>query len=171
VDPSIVVPGLTLIAVLAIMLVELRISQANERVLRRHGAVDVHDGVYGAMRWAYPGAFVAMAIEGMVRGGSSPPVMWAGLAVFLAAKALKAWAIASLGRRWTYRVLRLPDAPLVTHGPYALIRHPNYLGVIGELVGVAMLTGAGVSGPLATLVFAELVRRRIGAEERALGIR
>jgi isoprenylcysteine carboxyl methyltransferase (ICMT) family protein YpbQ len=45
------------------------------------------------------------------------------------------------------------------------------VGVIGELVGFAMLTGALVSGPLATIVFAELVRRRIVAEEKALGIR
>jgi methyltransferase len=171
VDASEVVPGLTLIAVLAIMLVELRISQANERILRQRGAVDVDDRVYGAMRWAYPAAFVVMAIEGTLRGALVIPVMWAGLVVFLAAKALKTWAIASLGHRWTYRVLVLPDAPLVTRGPYAFIRHPNYVGVIGELVGFAMLTGALVSGPLATIVFAELVRRRIVAEEKALGIR
>jgi methyltransferase len=112
-----------------------------------------------------------MAIEGTLRGALVIPVMWAGLVVFLAAKALKTWAIASLGHRWTYRVLVLPDAPLVTRGPYAFIRHPNYVGVIGELVGFAMLTGALVSGPLATIVFAELVRRRIVAEEKALGIR
>ena len=165
------VSGATLIAVLLIMLVELRISQANERTLRRDGAVDIADGVYGAMRWAYPGAFVAMAIEGMLWGAAPGPAMWVGLGVFVAAKALKAWAIASLGGRWTYRVLVLPGAPLVAGGPYAYVRHPNYVAVVGELVGVALLTGARVSGPVATIFFAELIRRRILAEERALGIR
>ena len=42
----------------------------------------------------------------------------------------------------------VPDASLVTRGPYQYLRHPNYLGVIGELVGVALLAGAPVARPL-----------------------
>jgi isoprenylcysteine carboxyl methyltransferase (ICMT) family protein YpbQ len=40
--------------------------------------------------------------------------------------------------------------------------------VIGELLGVALLTGAIVTGPLAVLGFGSLILRRIGVEERAL---
>jgi isoprenylcysteine carboxyl methyltransferase (ICMT) family protein YpbQ len=50
------------------------------------------------------------------------------------------------------------------------MRHPNYVGVIAELIGFALLVGARVTGPLAVLVFGELLRRRIQAEERALGL-
>jgi methyltransferase len=92
----------------------------------------------------------------------------AGAVVFVAAKALKYWAIASLGRRWSFRVLVLPGAPLVGHGPYAVFRHPNYVGVMGELVGMALLTGAPVSGLVSTVLFAGLLWRRIRVEERAL---
>jgi methyltransferase len=74
----------------------------------------------------------------------------------------------SLGRRWTFRVLVLPAAPLVTTGPYAFVRHPNYIAVVGELVGVALLTGARVTGPLVTILFALLMRARIRVEEDAL---
>jgi isoprenylcysteine carboxyl methyltransferase (ICMT) family protein YpbQ len=51
------------------------------------------------------------------------------------------------------------------------MRHPNYVGVIGELLGMAMMMGARLTGPLALLAFGELLRRRIAAEERALGLR
>ena len=74
----------------------------------------------------------------------------------------------SLGVRWTFRVLILPGAPLVTHGPYAIWRHPNYVAVVGEFLAMALMTGARVSGPLTTLFFGWLMWRRIQVEDRAL---
>jgi methyltransferase len=94
----------------------------------------------------------------------------AGAMLLVAAKAIKFWAIATLGRRWTYRVLVLPGAPLVASGPYRFVRHPNYVGVVGELIAMALLSGARITGPLAVLVFGWLLVRRIAAEERALGL-
>ena len=70
--------------------------------------------------------------------------------------------------RWTYKVLVLPGVPLVTGGPYRFVKHPNYVGVIGELIGMALMTGARVSGPLGLFFFSWLLIRRIQAEERAL---
>jgi len=67
-------------------------------------------------------------------------------------------------------VFVVPGAPLVRSGPYRWMRHPNYIGVIGELVGFALLVEARVTGPVAVLVFSELLRRRIRAEEQALGL-
>jgi methyltransferase len=78
------------------------------------------------------------------------------------------WAVASLGTRWTFRVLIVPGAPLVHHGPYAVLRHPNYVAVVGELAGMALLVGARVTGPLTTLLFSLLLWRRIQVENRAL---
>src|SRR5687767_4927087 len=165
-----IIPLVALAVVTAFMLGELVISRRNERTLFARGATTPPDPVYGTMRWAYPGAFLAMAVEAAVAGTPSAPVMAAGIAVFAVAKALKFWAIGTLGVRWTYRVLVVPGAPLVTAGPYRWIRHPNYVGVLGELIGVALVTGARFSGPLAILFFSWLLRRRIQAEERALGI-
>jgi len=156
--------------VLLSMLVELRISRRNEGVLLSRGAIQPPDPVYGTMRWAYPGAFVGMAAEGLWRGTPGVRLMIAGAIVLVAAKLLKAWAIHSLRGRWTYRVFVLPDAPLVTGGPYRWLRHPNYLAVVAELTGFAILVGARWSGPFGVLFFGELLRQRIRAEERALGL-
>ena len=76
--------------------------------------------------------------------------------------------MASLGTRWTFRVLIVPDAPLVSTGPYAVLRHPNYVAVVGELLSMALLVGAVVSGPIAVLLFGLLLRQRIRLEDRAL---
>jgi methyltransferase len=94
--------------------------------------------------------------------------MIAGAVVFAAAKALKWWAILSLGPFWTFRVIVVPGAPIVATGPYRWLRHPNYVGVLGELAGVAAFTGALVSGPVAIVAFAGLLIRRIAVEERML---
>lgn len=158
-----------LAAVLALMLGELRLSRRNERTLRDRGAVESPDPVYSTMRWAYPAVFVAMAIEGVLSQPVPPNVVPAGVAIFIIGKLVKAWAIVTLGERWTFKVLVLPGVPLVTGGPYQFVRHPNYVGVIGELIGMALITGARVSGPLGVVFFSWLLVRRIRAEERALG--
>lgn len=166
--PPPVVALLALLAVLAMMGVEALISRRHEHGLRRRGAIEPPGDVYATMQWAYPAAFVGMAVEGALFG---PGVGWttlAGVILLIASKALKFWAIAALGPRWTFRVLILPDEPLVASGPYAFARHPNYAAVVGELVGMAFLVGARVAGPAAVVLFGVLLYKRISFEDRAL---
>jgi methyltransferase len=92
----------------------------------------------------------------------------AGLTVFAAAKALKWWAILALGPAWTFRVIVVRGAAQVAGGPYAFLRHPNYVAVVLELAGIALASGARITGPLATLAFGVLMMRRITVEEQAL---
>src|SRR5688500_10197049 len=160
-----------LAVVIACMLAELALSRRNERLLVARGAVEPPDPVYNIMRWAYPGTFVAMAAEGAIVGRELDALALIGVTVLAAAKLLKFWAIATLGTRWTYRVLVIPGAPRITSGPYRWMRHPNYAGVIGELLGMGVLMAARLTGPISLLFFSLLLRRRILAEERALGVR
>jgi methyltransferase len=166
---SVSISLLTLLAVLLIMAGEAALSAHNESVLRARGAVEPPDDVYRTMQWAYPASFLAMAAEGALTGPASPNVLAAGLAVFGVAKALKIAAISALGVRWTFRVLVPPAARLVTSGPYRVMRHPNYVAVLGELAGVALVVWAPIAGTLALVGFGWLIARRIRVEERALG--
>lgn len=169
ISPALSVAVLTVVAALLMMGGELVLSLFNERQLRAKGAIEPPGDVIATMRWAYPVSFVAMAVEGALVGPSPAPILLGGLALFGFAKALKVWAISSLGSRWSYRVLILPGAPLVTSGPYRFIAHPNYLAVVGELVSVAMIVGAPITGLLATFAFGMLMRARIRVEDKALG--
>jgi methyltransferase len=152
----------------AAMLIEAQRAATNERAQRARGGIEPAGDVYNIMRVVYPGAFLAMFAEGALR--ATPPclVVLIGAALFIAAKGLKWWALLSLGSFWTFRVIVVPGAQLVSSGPYRWLRHPNYIGVMGELAGVALMNGALVSGVVGIVTFGVLVLRRMSVEERAL---
>jgi methyltransferase len=109
-----------------------------------------------------------MTAEGVLGPPACATLVAIGIAVFLAAKLLKWWAILSLGRFWSFYVLVLPGAPLVTGGPYRLMRHPNYVAVMGEIAGVALMMRAPFTGVGSAIVFGALLLARIRVEERML---
>jgi methyltransferase len=85
-------------------------------------------------------------------------------------QAARIWVIASLGRRWTTRLIVVPGAPLVAAGPYRWLNHPNYLIVAGEVAilplafaAVAIAVGFSACNGL-------LLARRIRIEDGALGL-
>jgi methyltransferase len=151
------------------MLIEARRAASNEIAQRERGGIEAQGDVYNAMRVVYPAAFLLMIAESALRGGASVAVATTGVVLFAAAKALKWWAILTLGEFWTFRVIVVPRARLVTKGPYHFIRHPNYVAVIGELLSVALMTGARLTGPVSIAAFGLLILRRIAVEEKALG--
>ena len=157
--------------VVVTMIFEASLSRRNERELRAQGAAEPHDDVYWLMRVVYPAAFLAMLAEGWRRGALVDVHVAAGFALFVGAKLLKYWVIVSLGVRWTYRVLVPPGSTRVLTGPYRLLRHPNYLAVMGELGGAALIAHAPVTGGIALAGFGALLLLRIRVEERALGLR
>jgi methyltransferase len=150
------------------MAFEARLSARHERALRAAGAIEPAEDVYRWMQIAYPATFLTMTIEAAIRRADMNSVFALGIAVFIAGKAIKYWAIATLGSRWTFRVLVPPSSFLITHGPYRYLRHPNYVGVIGELLGLAVAARATVSGAVSVVLFATLIALRIRVEERAL---
>ena len=152
------------------MLLEARLARRNEHALIARGAWEAPNDVFAIMRVVYPLCFLAMIAEGWYRERGVTEVALFGASVFVAAKLLKYWAVASLGPRWSFRVLVLPGSSLVTSGPYRFLQHPNYVAVLGELVGVALMAQAPVTGVAALVVFGLVLMARIRAENRALGI-
>src|SRR6185295_2123117 len=124
-----------LVAIFGLMLLEARRAAANERAQLRRGGVEPTDDVYKMMQVAYPACFLAMLAEGFWRGLPPAGALIAGATLFVLAKAIKWWAILTLGPFWTFRVIVVPGVPLVARGPYRWLRHPNYVGVVGELAG------------------------------------
>src|SRR5262245_45966267 len=135
------------------MLAEAVLSRRNEQRLRAAGAFEPRDDVYPAMQLVYPACFAAMAAESWIRGRRFTSIAVLGLVVFAAAKFIKYWAIHTLGSRWTFRVLVPPGSARTLAGPYSFMRHPNYLGVMGELAGFALLSGAYWTGAVSIAAF------------------
>ena len=157
------------VAVFAAMVAEAALSRRHDVRLRAQGAVEPSGDVYAAMQVAYPGVFLLMLAEGFWRGAVVDVLSVAGVAVFALAKALKYWAIASLGERWTFRGLVPPGSARTRRGPYRWLSHPNYVAVGGEIAGCALACHAFVTGPIAFALFGTLMLQRIKVEEAALG--
>ena len=62
----------------------------------------------------------------------------------------------------------LPGAPLVRRGPYRLLRHPNYVAVVVELIAAPLVFGAWRTALLVSVVNAIALAIRIRTEQRAL---
>lgn len=153
------------------MLIEARIAARHDRALRAMGATEPAHDVYAWMQVVYPACFLAMAAEAWWRGAAADTLSGVGLLVFMLAKGLKYWAIATLGVRWTFRVLVPPGSSRITTGPYRVLTHPNYVAVLGELTGMALMAHAPIAGVAAMTGFGLLIYARIRVEERALGLR
>jgi methyltransferase len=90
------------------------------------------------------------------------------LVLVVAAQALRFWTIASLGPCWNVRVIAVPGLPVVTHGPYRWLSHPNYLAVAIEGFAVPLIHGAWLTALVFSAANAVLLVLRIRCEERAL---
>jgi len=95
---------------------------------------------------------------------------WPLLALFILLQAGRIWVIASLGRRWTTRLIALPGAPLVTSGPYRWFAHPNYLIVAGEIAILPLAFDALAIAVGFSACNALLLLRRIRLEQAALDL-
>ena len=78
------------------------------------------------------------------------------------------WARVYLGRNWSATVTVKQDHELIRSGPYALVRHPIYSGILFALVGTAVAIGEW-RGLLAFAAIAVGFLFKIGAEERFMG--
>ena len=91
-----------------------------------------------------------------------------GMVILVAGLVLRGWSIMTLGEYFTGYVAVSADQPVVTAGPYRVLRHPSYTGLLLALAGLGLTAANWVS--LAGMVILPLVALlwRIHAEERAL---
>jgi methyltransferase len=150
-------------------LVELRLTRRNLAWARARGGVEGGRRHYPAMVGLHVLFLLACPTEVyLLERPLRPALAAAMLVLFAAAMALRYWAIAALGERWSTRLVVVPGAPAVATGPYRFVRHPNYLAVVVEGVALPMIHGAWLTALLFSLANAILLAVRIRAEEAAL---
>ncbi len=154
---------LLLTLVTAERLAELSLARRNTAALLAKGAVEVaprHYPVIVSLHAAWLGSLWVLGAGAALRPG------W--LVLFLLLQVGRVWVLATLGPRWTTRIIILPGAPLITTGPYRWLSHPNYAVVVAEIAVLPLCLGL----PMVALVFsvanAAVLTLRITAENRAL---
>ena len=90
------------------------------------------------------------------------------LFVFLLLQAARVWVLITLGRRWTTRIIVLPNAPLVKEGPFRFVSHPNYCIVAAEILILPLTFGLVWYGLVFSMLNAIVLTIRIRAENEAL---
>ncbi len=96
------------------------------------------------------------------------PVSMPLLLLFAVLQLMRIWVLATLGSRWTTRIIVTQDAALVNKGPFRFLRHPNYAVVTAEIAVLPLTFGLIWIAALFTLLNAAMLYVRIGAENRAL---
>ena len=157
-------PAILLLAFVTLeRLAELVLARRNTRALLAQGAAEHAPGHYPLIV-----ALHALWLIGLWVLGWDQPVSAFWFGVFVVLQAARIWVLATLGPRWTTRIIVLPGAPLVAKGPYRFVSHPNYLVVIGEIAVLPLCFGLWWFAILFSLLNAAVLTIRIRAESAAL---
>lgn len=139
-------------------------SQRNTRRLLNDGASEAGASYYPVVAVTHLSWIAALFL--LIPAGSAPSLPLLGL--FLALQVARYWIIFSLGRFWTHRIITLPAAPIVRHGPYRFIRHPNYLVTFLETILVPAAFGAWAVSLLFGAIWGVVLVHKIKLEDEAL---
>jgi methyltransferase len=150
-------------------LAELRLSQKNERIILSRGGREYAPGQLDWMKFLHIAWFAGMLVEVFwLQRPFIPALSLAALLLLVIGQLLRYAAIRTLGWRWSVRVLTLPGAAPIHKGIYRYIRHPNYLGVMLEIIALPLIHTAYVTAFCFALAFGVLIGFRIREEESAL---
>ncbi len=143
---------------------ELVIARRNTAALLRGGAVETGAGHYPVMVLLH-GAWLL----GLWAFGWRAVLQPVFVTAYLVLQVLRIWILATLGKRWTTRILTVPGETLVKRGPFKYVRHPNYLLVALEIPLLPMAFGLNWFAMLFGLLNLAMLWWRIRAENVALG--
>jgi methyltransferase len=156
--------GAALLAYVTVQrIAELWWARQNERRLLTAGGVEYGRSHFPLIVLLHAGWLIGLWVLAYDR-----PIEPLFFAIVVILQLGRFWVLATLGRRWTIRVIVVPGEKLVARGPYRWLRHPNYAVVTGEFAAVPLALGL----PLFALVFSVLnvavLAIRIPAENAAL---
>jgi methyltransferase len=145
---------------------ELVIARRNTAGLMARGGVEAGAEHYPVVVGLHAGWLAGLWLLAWSR---TADLGW--LMAYVALQGLRAWTLASIGRRWTTRIIVVPGETLVRRGPYRFLPHPNYLVVVGEIAVLPMVFGLPAYALAFSVMNASILWIRIRAETAALGLR
>lgn len=152
-------------------LVELVVSRRNARWSFANGGQEYGRGHYPAMVTMHTLLLFSCIVEvAFLHRPFNPWLGWPMVVLVVASTGVRWWCVATLGKHWNPRLIVIPDAPLVTGGPYRLLHHPNYTAVAVEVAALPLVHSAWLTAIVFSLANAAVLSVRIRAENQALGL-
>jgi methyltransferase len=161
---------LALLAAVAVLrLVELRVSRRHQQSMLTQGAVRVPEPHFKWMVVVHTAVLIGAALEVVVLRRPFVPLLAAAMFVlFLASNLMRFWVVRTLGNLWSVQVMDSTRIGVVTTGPFRFVRHPNYTGVILEMISLPLIHTAWITAIVTSLAFSLVLSMRIRAEEGVL---
>lgn len=157
-------PAVILLALVTLeRLAELWLARRNTKALMAAGALEFAPGHYPLIVLLH-----AAWLAGLWLLGWDHSLNLGWLVIFLLLQVLRVWVLATLGPRWTTRIIVQPGLPLVAKGPYRWISHPNYVVVVGEIAVLPLCLGLPWYALAFSIANAAVLTIRIRAENAAL---
>lgn len=137
------------LAIFAVLLVGTGIMRLGElsvslrRMRARPQAVVAEPALFPLMALLHTALVAAPLLEVLAWDRAFDPRIAAGaVAILTAATVLRIWTLRTIGGAWNVRVVEPRNDAIATTGPYRWIRHPNYLAVILEIIGLPLFHSA-----------------------------
>jgi methyltransferase len=142
---------------------ELVIAKRNTAGLIAKGAVE-----HGASHYPVMVLLHASWLAGLWWFGWNATIIWPFMLLYIALQAFRIWILATLGARWTTRILTVRNETLVAKGPYRFVRHPNYLLVLFEVPLLPLAFGLPWFAALYGALNIAMLAWRISIEDQVL---
>lgn len=158
-----------LAAVGVLRLVELRVSRRNFQRMLAAGAVPVLEPHFKWIVLVHTGVLICAPLEVIFL--KRPFIPWFAatmFVLFIASNLLRLWVVVSLGQLWSVNVMDSSQIGVVTTGPFRFVRHPNYSGVVLEVISLPLIYTAWITALAAALGYCYALSRRVPAEEKVL---
>lgn len=158
-----------LVAVGVLRLVELRISRQHQERMLSQGAVRVPEPHFKWIVVVHTGVLVGAALEVVFLHSPFLPILAAAMfVVFFASNLMRLWVVRTLGNLWSVQVMDSTRIGVVTTGPFRFVRHPNYTGVILEMISLPLIHTAWITALATSVGYSIALSLRIRAEESVL---
>lgn len=144
-------------------LAELMLAKRNTASLLARGGIEKSPGHYAFIVVMHAAWLFLL----WVFAGNTQINFW-WLALFIVLQFLRVWVIATLGERWTTRIIVIPGEARVQRGLYRYIAHPNYAIVAAEIIALPLAFGLPWIALVFTSLNAAILWVRISAETKAL---
>ena len=155
---------------LALAAVFLFKAKGPRPVLERRAPASIAGIVLQAVGFAFAWGLQRRTFGPFVPGPPALGLILAGLASALAV--VSTWltlaAVRVLGREWSFQARLIEGHRLVTEGPYSLVRHPIYAGMLGTLMATCLAIGHWIALAPAVIFYAAGTFIRVRSEEALL---
>ncbi len=142
---------------------ELVIARRNTAALLASGGIE-----HGANHYPVMVLLHASWLAALWWLGREAVLNYGWLAAYGLLQFFRIWILATLGKRWTTRIITVPGEVLVAEGPFKLLRHPNYALVALEVPILPLVFGLWQPALVFCILNFAMLAWRISVENTAL---